>query len=219
MNRRLLDSVVTDSLASRRLLDHPFYVRWSRGDVTVDELREYAQQYRHFEAQLPEVLRTVAAAGGAARTAVAENLADEAGGAVTHVELFDDFANALGAQPGQAPTPAMASLLATYDRLASAGPVAGIAAVLAYETQSADIATSKVAGLREHYGMDGRDVAFWDVHAGLDHDHAAWLADGLIALGAEPADVRTPLVEAAQAWWEFLDEREAAAPVTRRGAA
>ena len=55
-----------------------------------------------------------------------------------------------------------------YYRLASAGPIAGISAVLAYETQSAAIAASKVAGLREHYGMDGRDVAFWDVHAGLD---------------------------------------------------
>ena len=78
MNRRLLAKVVIDSLASRRLLDHPFYVRWSRGDVSVDELRTYAEQYRHFEAQLPGVLRTVAAAGGAARTAVENNLADEA---------------------------------------------------------------------------------------------------------------------------------------------
>jgi pyrroloquinoline-quinone synthase len=219
MNRRLLGKVVIDSLASRRLLDHPFYVRWSRGDVTVGELREYAEQYRHFEVLLPDVLRTVAAAGGAARTAVEDNLADEAGGPVTHVELFDDFATALRAHADRTPTPAMASLLATYDRLASAGPVAGISAVLAYETQSAAIAASKVAGLREHYGMDGRDVAFWDVHAGLDHDHAAWLVDGLIALDAEPADVSAPLVEAAQAWWEFLDEREAAAPMTQGSAA
>ena len=219
MNRRLLAKVVIDSLASRRLLDHPFYVRWSRGDVSVDELRTYAEQYRHFEAQLPGVLRTVAAAGGAARTAVENNLADEAGGAVTHVALFDGFATALGAQANVAPTPAMANLLATYDRLAAAGPIAGISAVLAYETQSADIAASKVAGLREHYGMDGHDVAFWDVHAGLDHDHAAWLVDGLVALDAEQADVSTPLVEAAQAWWEFLDEREAAAPLVQGSAA
>jgi pyrroloquinoline-quinone synthase len=219
MNRRLLDKVVIDSLASRRLLDHPFYVRWSRGDVTVDELREYAEQYRHFEAVLPDVLRTVAVAGGAARKAVEDNLADEAGGPVTHVELFDDFATALVARPDQPPSPAMANLLATYGRLASAGPIPGISAVLAYETQSADIAASKVAGLREHYGMDGRDVAFWDVHAGLDHDHAAWLVDGLIALDAEPAEVSTPLVEAGHAWWEFLDEREAAAPLHQGSAA
>ena len=46
MNRRLLGKVVIDSLASRRLLDHPFYVRWSRGDVSVDDALKSVERVR-----------------------------------------------------------------------------------------------------------------------------------------------------------------------------
>lgn len=206
-------------IGERRLLEHPFYRRWVRGDLGVDELRAYAGQYRHFEAHLPELLTTIA--GGATdpglRAAADRNLADETGGPAGHLGLFDDFLAGLGGT-ADPPSPATRHLLETYDRHAAASAAAGLGAVLAYEWQSPEIAASKAAGLREHHGLEGPAVTFWDVHAEVDGDHAAWLLEALAGSG-EPAAVTAAATDACDAWLGFLDERQAAAPGARAIAA
>jgi hypothetical protein len=47
----------------------------------------------------------------------------------------------------------------------------------------------------------------------MDVDHSDWAIDALAHLGADPAVVANAAKRAADAWWEFLDEREADAPV------
>ena len=49
--------IINDTIADRLLLDHPFYKRWEEGSLDFAELAPYAEQYRHFEAQLPEFLQ------------------------------------------------------------------------------------------------------------------------------------------------------------------
>jgi len=213
MDRTHLAAALDTALAGHRLLDHPFYRRWSEGGVGLDELRTYAAQYRHFEAMLPSHLEAVAAgASPRLREQVLANLADEAGGAVTHVELFDRFASALGAED-TAPSPAMTSLLETYAASRDAGAVAGFAAVLAYERQAPEVSASKAEGLRRQDILDDdHALAFWDLHATLDTDHAEWALDALAAEVDDAETVVAPAACAARAWWEFLDEREAARP-------
>ena len=206
----IVDRVVTP----RRLLDHPFYVRWSRGELSPSELRSYAAQYRHFEAHLPRVLEGAAAAATtpALRDAALRNLADETAPGRAHLTLFDAFlAGVDGAE--EPASPAMARLLETYDRRLSESAEAGLAAVLAYEAQSAEVARSKAQGLREHHGLDGAAVEFWDVHAGVDAEHARWLGEALGACGAGPAELEGAVRDACDAWLAFLDEREAARPL------
>src|SRR4051794_298204 len=78
------------------VLRHPFYVRWSEGALTREELALYAAQYAH-------AVRALAA--GTRRTA---ELAPGAGAHATeeeaHVELWEDFARAVGSEPA-APLP------------------------------------------------------------------------------------------------------------------
>jgi pyrroloquinoline quinone (PQQ) biosynthesis protein C len=81
----------------------------------------------------------------------------------------------------------------------------------AVETQAAAVAATKAAGLRRHYGIDGPGVAFWDVHADLEADHADWTASALAATAASPAQVTSAAADGARAWWQFLDERQTAA--------
>ena len=38
---------IEESRARHNVLEHPFYVRWSEGDLTADELARYSGQYRH----------------------------------------------------------------------------------------------------------------------------------------------------------------------------
>ena len=207
MDAHRLDEVLQARLDGRRLLDHPFYQRWSRGEVSVEELRAYAAQYRHFEAALPSHLETIAAAApdAALRAQALRNLEDESG----HLALFDGFADALGERREAAPSPAMSRLLDVYARARTSSAAEGFAALLAYEAQSPDVAASKAHGLREHRILDGDGLRFWDLHATLDRDHAAWALDALSTTDADVEVIGDSIAAAAGAWWSFLDEREA----------
>jgi len=73
------------------VLDHPFYGRWERGDLTRDDLAYYAGEYRH---------AVVALAAAAAVGGDTEHAAEEA----AHVDLWDDFAAALDAPLDREPS-------------------------------------------------------------------------------------------------------------------
>ena len=79
---QLFDRLV-EVRARWNVLEHPFYVRWSRGELTREELSFYAGEYRH----------AVVALADAARAAGADHAEEER----AHVALWDDFAAAVGA--------------------------------------------------------------------------------------------------------------------------
>jgi pyrroloquinoline-quinone synthase len=215
--RAAILAVVEEALVGRRLLSHPFYQRWSRGELSRAELGTYAAQYRFIEAALPGWLGSInrSASNPEVRDLVQRNLDDEVGGPVTHLELFDRFAAAVGAaKPGATEIgPATRSLLNTHEELVASSVAEGLTAVLAYELQSPEISASKATGLRSQYGVDGDCVAFWDAHASVEGDHASWTLDAVVAGGGEPATVGPAARRAADAWWSFLDERETARPL------
>lgn len=206
------DRIETE-LADIRLLDSPFYRRWQAGELHPAELREYAEQYRHFEAALPGVLADIRAAlpEGDAADFIADNQADETGETGTaHLDLFSSFLEASGGSADAVASPATAALLNSYRDAVGAGAAAGIAGLIAYESQAAGIAASKGDGLRQSYGYDAEGTRFWDVHAALDTDHAEWALQALAAVTPDD-DVDMVVAHArriGEAWWAFLDERE-----------
>jgi len=215
MLRTDVDAILAEVLRDRRLLAHPFYRRWEAGTLDRAELAAYAAQYRHFEAVLPDVLERVVARidDPTARDLVEANLEDELGVPAPHLELFEGFAAAAGAPTHADATPATAELVNLYTSVADESPVAALAALAAYEVQASEIAASKADGLRARYGMTDAGTVFWDVHSGADEVHGAWIVEALARLASNPDDVRDAADAASAAWWAFLDEREAAAPV------
>jgi pyrroloquinoline-quinone synthase len=213
MHTARIREALADALAGRQLLTHPFYRRWEAGTLAEGELAAYAEQYRLIERALPITLEEIAGGlpKGGARTLVESNLADELDVPTSHAELFESFARAAGAASDVDPTPATAALLAAVRQVSTADPVAALAMVAAYEVQAADIAGSKAEGLRRHYGMDAQGTLFWDVHTSQEVAHADWSIDALSALEADPIVVRAAARVAADAWWDFLSEREALA--------
>jgi pyrroloquinoline quinone (PQQ) biosynthesis protein C len=214
-----LAEAIASALEGRELLSHPFYQRWQAGELAPGELADYAVNYRAFEAALPVVLTAVVErlrteGEVEAAATVGQNLKDELGRPEPHLALFDRFADALGsAASSTVPGPAALALVATYADLVADGPVAAVAGLAAYEIQAAAIATTKGQGLRQWYGMDAAGTEFWDVHAGMEADHGDWALDALALLGADPADVTDAARRGADAWWSFLDERQAEAPL------
>jgi pyrroloquinoline-quinone synthase len=203
-------------LRERHLLKHPFYVAWSRGELPLETLREYAGQYYQFESNFP---RYVAAAyaklhNPADRRVLLDNLVDEEGHDPTHPELWLDFAEGLGlsrrAVTRARPLGATRELLQTYERLTARSPASGLAALYAYESIFPEIAAEKSRGLSENYGIRGRKThEFFRVHTAADVEHSR--AERRIlnsTLARSPAERLVALRSARQAigaWWSFLD--------------
>jgi pyrroloquinoline-quinone synthase len=201
------------ALEGRRLLEHPFYRRWEAGQLAAGELATYAEQYRHVERALPEVLATIADGlpAGRARELVVENLRDEQSVPAAHVELLESFASAAGSL-AEAPAGAAVAALVAQERASAADPLSALALLAAYEVQAGAIARSKADGLRAHYGFDDTGCRFWDVHAAMESEHADWSIEALATLTDDEEGVFTAARRGADAWWAFLDEREAEAP-------
>ena len=84
------------------VLEHPFYQRWSRGELRPEELALYAGEYRHAVVALASALDAAAHdADSHTRPDIARHAAEEA----EHVELWDRFGHAAGATRGVEPRP------------------------------------------------------------------------------------------------------------------
>ncbi|HEY2940551.1 MAG TPA: iron-containing redox enzyme family protein [Gaiellaceae bacterium] len=139
------------------VLEHPFYVRWERGDLTREELARYAGEYRH----------AVVALARAAKTAGLH--ADEE---AEHIALWDEFASAVGAEERE-PLPQTRCCASAWT---AAEDELGAAAILyAIEAGQPEISLTKLRGLVEHHGFaDGSpETAYFELHAERDHEHAA----------------------------------------------
>src|ERR1700753_3075140 len=97
---------LTARIAKYDLLCHPFYKAWTAGELTREDLREYAQDYYHHVNSFPTYLAELAVRleESGLRNAFLANMADEKGLANhtdhdrDHAEMWLDFAEGMGAR-------------------------------------------------------------------------------------------------------------------------
>ena len=175
-----LDSI-DQQIAAKHLLTHPFYLAWTRGELSKDALRDYAQQYYHHVAAFPTYLSAVHARceDQPTRRKILSNLIDE--------------------EAGRPKSPrALAAIRGIFkrrrDRCRSGGETAGdedidryfpldlrqrfdcgrLAALYAYESQIPAVSESKIEGLKKHYGFnDPKAYEYFTVHVEADREHSA----------------------------------------------
>lgn len=215
---------VRSTIDERHLLTHPFYVAWTNGELTLEQLRQYAGQYMHYVLAEPTYLSAVHsntphfASDGTSdlspRQTILQNLVDEELGAKNHPALWKQFASALGlSEADLAKTLASSAtrrLIETFTDLCRNRPYyVGLAALHAFESQVPAIAAVKTEGLRRFYGIeDPGAVEFFTTHAKADVWHSAqeW---GLIERAADTPQKRAEVVAETQAacdaLWSFLD--------------
>ena len=212
LNISELDQIV----AGKRLLDHPFYQAWNSGELTMDELRDYAGQYYAFEAAFPRFLSALhtRCEDATVRQTLLTNLWDEEYGADNHLALWVRFAEGLGLSAEDVRSsevrPSTQNLIDTYAGLCSDGRVAeGIAALYAYESQAHHVAQTKIAGLKANYGIeDERTISFFSAHVDADAAHSTAEAAALERLVDSDGDwdnVRDATTRARDALYGFLD--------------
>ena len=187
------------------VLEHPFYQRWSAGELSRDELGRYAGEYRH------AVVALAGAAAGAARQADPDahrELEAHAAEEASHVALWDDFARAVGGDVAAPPSTETRDCVRAWTGDGERALLPSLVALYAIESGQPAIAETKREGLRTHYGVDAPEAtAYFDVHAELDHEHAA-AERALIEPRLAGADVDELLAEAESVLrgnWRLLD--------------
>ena len=207
---------IDDIIARRSLLKHPFYQAWNNGDLPIESLKGYASQYYHFERSYPTFLSGLhhRCEDPSVRQLLLDNLWDEEHGEENHVELWLRFCDSLGLDRGEVehgkPVGATTYLVETYRDLTSTGPIAaGAGALYAFESQVPSVATAKIDGLRDHYGIeDQRAVSFFTVHRTLDESHSETEREMVMSLAQtqeERMAVSDAVETATDALWGFLD--------------
>jgi pyrroloquinoline-quinone synthase len=175
-----LDNIDND-IAEKHLLKHPFYLAWTRGELSKDALTDYARQYYHHVAAFPTYLSAVHSncEDQATRRQLLNNLIDEEAGSPNHPELWKKFADGLGVEDAALARtekqPETKNLINTFRSVCSQRSTAeGLAALYAYESQIPSICESKIDGLRNHYGFTKPDhYEYFSVHIEADREHSA----------------------------------------------
>jgi pyrroloquinoline-quinone synthase len=183
---------IDEARARWNVLDHPFYLRWERGELSRDELAFYAGEYRHAVV----ALAAVAASGGDAEHAAEET---------AHVALWDDFAAALDAPLDRDPLAETSECAAAWRR---DDALEARAVLYAVESGQPDISRTKVKGLIEHYGFSSESpgTSYFELHAERDTEHAAASRRALAEARLEDADRLVGAATAAlQGNWRLLD--------------
>jgi pyrroloquinoline-quinone synthase len=175
-----IDEIDT-KVAAKSLLDHPFYRAWTKGELSLESLQDYAgQYYRHVKA-FPTYLSAVHAQTDdmETRREILKNLNDEEAGNPNHPDLWARFAEGLGLnrsaiENGKA-EPETSNLIDTFKSICGTrGTAAGLAALYAYESQIPAVSESKIEGLKRFYGIDDEGtLEYFRVHIKADKEHAA----------------------------------------------
>src|SRR5712664_1638751 len=179
MNKHLDE--IDKYIAAKHLLKHPFYLAWTRGELSREALADYAQQYYQHVAAFPTYLSAVHANcdDQSTRKELLNNLIDEEAGSPNHPELWLNFAEGLGVSRSDAQRdeqwPKTKNLIDTFRSVCRDGSTAeGLAALYAYESQIPAICESKIDGLKKHYGFnDPKQYEYFSVHIEADREHSA----------------------------------------------
>jgi pyrroloquinoline-quinone synthase len=220
MTQVTVSAAIDGKVADRAMLKHPFYQAWTEGRLSLDTLRAYARQYFHHVEAFPQAVSAVHSScpDRDGRRMLAENLAEEEGiekGKQDHATLWLMFACGLGenedgvrAQGLNAETQA---LIDTFRKLSRRSYASGLGALYAYESQFPGVASAKIEGLIDRYGVsDEETLRFFRVHESADVEHSAVCR---VLLDRLPEGQRAEAIaageELAGALWNFLSGVEA----------
>lgn len=212
-------------IQSYDLLRHPYYVAWSMGQLTKQEIAEYAGDYYHHVKAFPDYLAELEnrLPDGELKDSIKQNRLEEKG----HSDLWLNFAEGMGADREAvkrgSPSATMASLMNTYMETARKAPVVeALTQFYAYESQVPRVAGEKGRWLNETYNCDTKTRYYFTLHETADVRHAeVWRQLINTELEKDPQSAESALTAGetgARKLWEALDGIDAARTGERHAA-
>ncbi len=136
-----------------KLLDHPFYQQWSRGEITRSQLSAYAHSYYEFVRLMPVFWEKALEGLGVDEKESIDVINDEK----SHTVLWENFRSKFEKRGH----PGMKDLNEAFLSM-NASRLLG--AVHAFEVQQPDVARTKTEGLLKHYGFGANETEYFDAH-------------------------------------------------------
>ncbi|MEK7137845.1 MAG: iron-containing redox enzyme family protein [Patescibacteria group bacterium] len=175
-----LPSTIESEVEKHSLLRHPFYLAWSAGKLTREQLAGYAKEYYFLAKNVPAVMEAIKEnlpknASDATRVTFAKHAEEER----EHIELWERFATSLGVSEKELeayePTGTVKEAVASIVEAASEGFEEGIAAMYAFECDLPAISESKIDGLIKFYGLRSEDAhAYFEEHLREEQHLCFW---------------------------------------------
>jgi pyrroloquinoline-quinone synthase len=194
------------------VLEHPFYLRWSAGELTAGELGRYAEEYRLAVGALAEASARAAQKAPAAHRAGLRRHAEEE---AAHTTLWEQFAQATGALPATDAGEALPETQACVSAwVAGEDLLEHLAVLYAIEASQPEVSRTKLEGLERHYlhCAEGPATEYFRLHERLDVEHAREAAALIAKLMTEVDDPREQAErmlrranEALRGNWRLLD--------------
>jgi len=193
---------IEEARARHDVLQHPFYIRWSAGELSSEELARYSGQYRHAVTAIADL-----SAEAAAELPEHPELAGHADEERAHIEMWDGFVDAVGGDSAAAPTAETAQCVEVWTE--RDGALSALGRLYAIESGQPEISKTKLEGLAAHYGVDSPEgTRYFTVHRGRDVEHAAEGKELLEELICSPEDEDIVVAAAESAFeanWRLLD--------------
>ena len=180
-----------ETIANWNLLETQFYQAWSDGTLPQEALRTYAGEYGALISLMP---------GGWETLADYEIAQEER----EHLELWNDFAQGLGAKAGQAQIAQVRKLVETAQRLFSV-PNTALGALYAFESQQPATAQSKLEGLISFYNLPQTVEPYFEVHSHNQHESEKLLSRIELLSLDEQEEALDACKTMSVALWDALD--------------
>lgn len=168
-----IESIVSE----KSLLKHAFYQAWSRGELTLDQLRIYAKEYFHLVKHIPGIVARVQnnIVDDTARASLDHNRVEEE----EHVDLWKRFAKSLGISESELvayqPSDVCVKAVQDLEAIAEQSAEEGVACMYALECELPAIARTKMDGLRDLYNLSSTDAQiYFEEHLKEEHHLQEW---------------------------------------------
>jgi pyrroloquinoline-quinone synthase len=194
---------MADVARTHDVLRHPFYVRWSAGELSAAELATYSSQYRHAVIALAEASRLAAQAPDAGPDA--QPLHAHAIEEVAHIMLWDEFLVRAGGDFDAALTPETHACVEAWVGPATRPLLERLVALYSIESAQPAISAVKASALDKHYEIGS--ARYFELHRERDVAHAAALRAQIDRRlpGGDPAGLLRVARRVLRANWRLLD--------------
>lgn len=138
---------------NKKLLDHPFYQSWTKGEITNEQLADYTYSYYELIQEIPN-LWSKAITGLNAVSEDSEKLISEE---TSHISMWNDFK----VKQSSSNYPSMKDVI---KELSAMNPSELLGAIHSFEIQQPEVAKTKKEGLLKFYGFNESDTKYFDEH-------------------------------------------------------